>query len=412
MKKFKILTLGCRCNQYESQKYFDQLIYNGWQEDQNKPDLIIINSCSVTHKADKSSYLLAKKERKTHPKAKIFVTGCSVSFCENKQLGVIFVENKDKEDLLVSFGLIEKKPFEGIERFQKHTRAFVKVQDGCNRFCSYCTIPYFRGRSRSRSIDEVFQEVERLSENGYKEVILTGINLGDFKPHLCDLLKKLEKIHKLKRIRLSSIDPEDVDDRLIDYIERSNKMAHSMHISLQSGSNAVLKRMNRRYTNEDFIALLSKIQKKVPKMTFSTDIIVGFPGETNEDFEDSIKIVKKLKFSKVHIFPFSKRERAKAASFSDQVDKKTIANRKKTLEKEAIKASFNLREKFIGKDLDVLLENEFDITKKYIGGISRNGLMVFLEKCKLTANDLISVRIIKNTQEHLLAEIVGENNEN
>ena len=407
MKKFKILTLGCRCNQYESQKYFDQLVFNKWHEDLNSPDLIIINSCSVTHKADRSSYLLAKKQRKEHLGAKIFVTGCATTFCENKKLDVIFVENKDKDDFLLKNGLIKEIPFEGITRFQKRTRAFVKVQDGCNRFCSYCTIPYFRGRSRSRDIDEITKEVVRLTENRYKEIILTGINLGDFKPHLCDLLEKLRKIENLKRIRLSSIDPEDIDDRLIDYMRTSNKMAHSLHISLQSGSNEVLSRMNRKYTKEGFKELLNKIQKKIPEMTFSTDIIVGFPGETDKDFEDSIQMVKDMKFSKVHIFPFSVRPKARAASFPNQIDKKTILKRKKVLEEEAKKAAFNLREKFIGKELEILLENEFDKSKKYIGGISRNGLMIFLEKCKLAPNDLVRAKVSKNAQEHLLAT-VGE----
>ena len=356
MKKFKILTLGCKANQYESQLLFDQLEYESWEECVAAPDLIIINTCSVTHQSDKSSLALVRAEKKRYPKAKIIATGCAVDFCKQEVDDIIYVSNLHKDTLLQDCGIIRENVIDHIQRFHRHTRAFVKVQDGCNNFCSYCVIPYHRNTVKSRDITHVLKEVSCLCKQGHTEIVLTGINLGSFQPHLCDLLEVLETVPSLRRIRLSSINPEDVDDRLINFLQSSQKMAHSMHISLQSGSDKILKMMKRRYSIQKFRSLAQKIYTKMPFFAITTDIIVGFPSEEEKDFQDSLNIVEELQFARVHIFPFSAREKTEAATYPNQILPGEIEERKHRLEKITQKASFSFREKFIGQIMEVLLE--------------------------------------------------------
>ncbi len=215
------------------------------------------------------------------------------------------------------------------------TRAFVKIQDGCNSFCSYCIIPYVRGRSKSRTLQEIEKEVRGLVQNGIREVVLTGINIGDFdgqdetgSTRLCHAVELLDQIEGLDRIRISSIDPDEVDDELLNVIQKSSKLCASMHIVLQAGSNWILKRMNRKYTRQMFFQTIDRLKAVSKDFTFTTDIIVGFPGERECDFEETLEVMREVKFAKVHMFPYSKRERTKAASFSDSVSPDTMKERK------------------------------------------------------------------------------------
>jgi threonylcarbamoyladenosine tRNA methylthiotransferase MtaB len=418
-KKFKIQTLGCRTNQYESQAYHDQLKQLGFVEGKSdeKADVCIVNTCTVTESADKSSRYKIRSLLKENPGAKVFVTGCMVEN-ERKALeamdpNIKIVSNLEKENLLSHiFPDVEDLPEFQIKEFDVRTRAFVKVQDGCNSFCTYCVIPYVRGRSRSKKEEEIIKEIHELVKNGYQEIVLTGINIGDYdgaavpKKRLSDLIRLVDKIDGVKRIRVSSIDPDEVDDDLADAILNCEKTCPSMHIVLQSGSNVILKRMNRKYTKQMFFDTVEKMTQANPDFTVTTDIIVGFPGETESDFQDSLDVVKKVKFSKVHMFPYSARPRTRSALYKDPVPLEVIQKRKQEMLREAERAAFSLREQFIGREFDVLLEADDDMHDDYISGYTSNFLRVRIPKKGLSQNQIVRVKLLENASDALLGKVL------
>lgn len=411
-KKFKIVTLGCRTNQYESQAYGDQLKEMGYvaASDGEVADVCIVNTCTVTESADLQSRYEVRQLARRHPNTKLVVTGCAA---ENKpdELKVIpgvshVVSNKNKEQLIAELFPEETTPEFQIKNFDSHTRAFVKVQDGCNSFCTYCIIPYVRGRSRSRSIAEVVAEVEDLIANGYKEVVLTGINIGDFdgnKPEgekpdtLADLVRAVDQVKGLERLRVSSIDPDEVTDDLANAILYGKTTCHSMHIVLQSGSNVILKRMNRKYTRQIFMETVDRLRTADPDFTFTTDIIVGFPGETEVDFADTLDVMAQVKFAKVHMFPYSERARTRAASMPNKVPSEEIKRRKQEVLRMAEQISYELHNKFVGRRMQVLLEKIDHASPDSISGHTANFLMVMMPSKGLEPNTLVDVELFSNT---------------
>ncbi len=418
-KKFKVVTLGCRTNQYESQAYKDQLNKLGYQEANEKEgaDLCIVNTCTVTENADKKSLFQIKQLAKKHPNAKIVVTGCLVdqknSPLKHSDLPVELVPNGQKENLLNQiFPEVENLPEFQIERFSAHTRAFVKVQDGCNSFCSYCVIPYVRGRSKSKNLKQIINEIEDLVKNGYKEIVLTGINIGDFdggdasgNTRLSTLVKEVDKIKGLQRVRISSIDPDEVDQELIDVIKASPIMCHSMHIVLQSGSNHILKRMRRKYTKQEFFRCINDLKETFPDFTFTTDIIVGFPGESLDDFSETLDVVKSVRFAKVHAFPFSVRPGTRAERMDSHINSDEIARRRVSLSKASEQAAFDLRDKYIGKTISVLVEEDDSLREGYMQGYSEHFILVSFPKKNVRKNDIVSVKIMENHPDGLVGEI-------
>lgn len=420
-KKFTIETLGCRTNQYESQAYSDQLKSLGFiQCGSDEPaDLCIINTCTVTEMADKKSFSALRGLIRRNPGAKIIVTGC-LAEREKKKLqeieGVsIIVPNSAKEDLLALALDIENLPEFKINQFESHTRAFVKIQDGCNSYCSYCIIPFVRGRSRSKNIQEIVKEVEGLIHNGYKEIVLTGINIGDFDGgdpkngcRLSELITILDQIDGLERLRISSIDPDEVDDLLLSAVVNGKKTCHSMHIVLQSGSNTILKRMNRKYTKQDFLHAIHRLQDASLNFTFTTDVIVGFPGETESDFMETMQLVEEVRFAKVHIFPYSHRPKTRASRFPDFILPQEIQRRKYALLNLANRVAFTIRNDFVGKELEVLVESVDPQRKNgYMKGHTDNFLEVSIEpSASLTSNTLIQVKTFANEADGLLARCV------
>lgn len=403
MKKFKIVTLGCRTNQYESQGYTDQLNQMGYSKAQEEEaaDLCIVNTCTVTSGADSSSRHEIRKLLKNNPNARIAVTGCMAESAPQDILAlganILLVPNAKKETLVAElFPDVEKLPEFQIHHFDAHTRAFVKVQDGCNSFCTYCIIPYVRGRSRSRQIPEIVREVEGLVRNGYKEVVITGINVGDFDGggKLADLVRAVDRVEGLKRLRISSIDPDEVDEDLTDAVLNGKHTAPSMHIVLQAGSNVVLKRMNRKYTKQMFLETVEMLVQRRPDFTFTTDVIVGFPGETEADFEETCELVRRIRFAKVHMFPYSPRERTRAAQYPNQIDEKTMKRRKNELLRLAEKTAFELRSQFVGKKMEVLLESEQF-------GHTANFLPVIVQK-QGRPNEMVQVELVENSAEGLI----------
>lgn len=424
-KKYKILTLGCRTNQYESQAYKNQLAALGYEEakDKETAQICVLNTCTVTAQADKSSQSTLKQLIKKHPQAKILVTGCAVEGMGKKDLleglsdQVQVVANQEKDKLLpLAFPELSFPEFE-IRSFEGHTRAFVKVQDGCNSFCSYCIIPYVRGRSRSRTGASVVEEVRQLVANGYKDIVLTGINIGDFdggasldpqqkKQSLAELIKEVDAVEGLKRLRVSSIDPDEVDEELVSAILNGKHTCPSMHIVLQSGSNAVLKRMNRKYTKQMFFETIDFLKSKSPDFTFTTDIIVGFPGETEFDHKETLEAIEKTGFLKVHMFPYSVRERTKAALFTDQVSDAIKTQRKLEILHLSEKVAFQARNAYLNQERVVLLESKVSDDGEMIFGHSDNFLPVWVKVKGLKANQELKVRLVANTPEALIGEVV------
>jgi threonylcarbamoyladenosine tRNA methylthiotransferase MtaB len=416
-KKFKIVTLGCRTNQYESQAYQDQLEAMGYTraKDGEVAELCIVNTCTVTESADSSSRHEIRQLARDHQGAKLFVTGC---FAERQPDAIRGIEgvtdvvaNKDKENLLkIAFPQLELPEF-SIKQFEAHTRAFVKVQDGCNSFCTYCIIPYVRGRSRSRTIADVVVEVEGLVANGYKEIVLTGINIGDFdgnksdtepKDTLADLVRAVDVIPGLERLRVSSIDPDEVDDNLLDAIINGKKTCRSMHVVLQAGSNVILKRMNRKYTRQIFMDTVDRLRQACPDFTFTTDIIVGFPGETDVDFEETLGVMREVKFAKVHMFPYSSRPRTKAALMPNKVSPDVIKARKQEVLKLSEQIAYELRQEFVGRKMVVLTETSSDGHDGEMVGHTDNFLTVRIPNAHLEANQLVEVELVENTPSGLI----------
>ncbi len=418
-KKFKIVSLGCRTNQYESQAYQDQLIalgYTAAQEDE-EADVCIVNTCTVTETADSSSRHAIRQLARENRHSQLLVTGC---FAERQPQVVAQIEgvthvvlNRDKEQLLAQIFPEEGLPEFSIQRFEAHTRAFVKVQDGCNSFCTYCIIPYVRGRSRSRSVDDILQEVHQLIANGYKEVVLTGINIGDFdggqekEPvRLADLVRLVDQVPGLERLRISSIDPDEVDDDLADAVLNGKTTCPSMHIVLQSGSNVILKRMNRKYTRQIFFETIDRLRAAQPDFTFTTDIIVGFPGETEIDFQDTLEVMQQVKFAKVHMFPYSDRPRTRSALMPNKVPQEVIKDRKQTVLRLSEQLAFEMRQVYVSRRMWVLTESLDDKRPGGMTGHTANFLPVWVEGTHFTSNQLVEVELVANTPEGLIGRFI------
>jgi len=399
--KYVIATLGCKVNTYESNVMSDILENEGYTKTAENADVVIINTCSVTNTADVKSKKLIRQMIRKNSNAYVIVTGClsQVKAEEifniegvnlvigNKNKSKILDYIKNKENKIDIYDLSSTK-FETMKlnNFNK-TRAFVKIQDGCNNFCSYCIIPYTRGNVRSKDKKDVLTEIETLVKKGHKEIVLTGIHTGNYGVEFedydfADLLKDIVKIKGLERLRISSIEMNEINDRVLDVIKNNDILVDHMHIPLQSGSDTILKLMNRKYNLEQFKNKIETLRKIRKDMSITTDVIVGFPYETEELFNETINFIKQINFSKLHVFPYSKREGTKAATFDNQIDEETKKERVRTL----LKLSKELEEKyalkFINKELEFLPEIYKD---GYLIGHTGNYLLI---KAKGNIEDL------------------------
>jgi threonylcarbamoyladenosine tRNA methylthiotransferase MtaB len=350
--KISFYTLGCKLNQSETAVLVDQFNQEGYEilPFGEAVDICVINTCTVTEKTDTRCRQMIRRAKKINPEARIAVVGCYAQLFSDKVReidGVNFILGSDsKFDLLdllnqhsnLDAPLIEfssnnefKNPQPG--KFIDHTRAFAKIQDGCNNFCSYCAVPLARGNSRSDSLENVVETVKQLVARGHKEIVLTGVHIGmygkDLLPTktLLDMLETIEEIPGLERIRLSSLEPTEVENELLDFIVNSNKICHHFHIPLQNGDNEILKRMRRNYNVEYFEKVIKKVKNKLPNSGLGTDVIVGFPGETDVNFQNTIKLVERFPFSYLHVFSYSKRPGTQAAEFENHVNPKVIKER-------------------------------------------------------------------------------------
>lgn len=422
-KKFKIVTLGCRTNQYESQAYRDQLLALGYQaaEEDEQADICIVNTCTVTESADSSSRHAVRQLARENGGAELLVTGCLAERKPDmiKQIAGVshVVPNQEKDRLLNRLFPEEELPEFSIQHFEAHTRAFLKVQDGCNSFCTYCIIPYVRGRSRSRTLPDILQEAKSLIANGYKEIVLTGINIGDFDGHvsegetpvrLADLVRAVDRLPGLERLRISSIDPDEVDEDLADAVLNGLHTCHSMHVVLQSGSNVILKKMNRKYTRQVFLETIDRLKAASPDFTFTTDVIVGFPGETDVDFEETLDVMRHVKFAKVHMFPYSDRPRTRSALMPNKVPHATIQERKHQVLRMAEQMAFELREPYKGRRMSVLTESQDATRPGEISGHTANFLQVWIQDSDFDPNQLVEVELIANTPTGLIGKVIDQ----
>ncbi len=406
MKRFSIITLGCKVNQFDSEMIADNLTQNGYKyvNTEEKPDIFIINTCTVTHRADFQSRQMIRRAYRSNPDALIIVAGCYSqvqpdSLEKMKEIDYI-LGNKEKEEIrellpLMENGRLHRVHVDQIQNynqklditlpsFYSHTRAFLKIQDGCNNRCSYCIVPYARGPSRSLSLENVLKNMKILNERWYLEVILTGINIGSYgidldkNINLNKLLEMFEDSPTPKRIRLSSIEPFDLSDEIISIIARSEKICHHIHLPVQSGDDDILKMMNRNYNRSFISEFISEIYSKIPDISIGADLIVGFPGETEEMFRNTYELVEQLPFSYLHVFPFSKRKGTCAENLKLEVDPKEIKRRTEVLRNLGKKKRLEFYKRFMGRNLHVLgLESK----GKEIGvqkGLSRNYIPVFL----------------------------------
>ena len=393
--KFNIITLGCKVNSYESNFMKEALVKNGFSfcNLNEKCDILILNTCTVTDTSDKKSLKEVRRLKRENPNAILVVCGCSVQNDKTKydDLGInILMGNINKSNIV---GIIEKYlddntpveyvaktrdlPFENMEvDISDHTRAYIKIEDGCDNFCSYCIIPFVRGKKRSKDFSLVLREVQHLANNGYKEIVLTGIDTGGYESNgkdLTDLIHEMSKINGIERIRQSSIEKTKINEKFINELKNNNKICDHIHIPLQSGSDSILKLMNRKYDLKYFFDKIDMIRSVRPDISITTDVIVGFPGETEEMFLETMETCKKINFSKIHAFPYSERKGTKASMMDGKVPESVKHERVKKLLELSEKLERSYYDKFKGKNKDVLIEEVNEFGSK---GHTSNYLMV------------------------------------
>jgi len=417
MKRVAITTLGCKTNQFESAAMTEKFEQSGYRmvPFSSEADIYIINSCTVTARTDAETRRLIRRARRLNPLARIVATGCyaQVAPGELEQLPELdsVVGNREKQDIVALAESGESRISDistereagplRLESFAEHTRAFLQAQNGCNSFCSYCIVPYARGRSRSVPLEDVLQGVLDLAANGYQEVVLTGIHLGayglDLSPptSLTELVRRIDAGQLVQRLRIGSVEPNEVTDELLELMASSETICPHLHLPLQSGSDTVLKRMGRHYTSAFFRTLVAKIHTHLPKAFVGADVIAGFPGESEEEFAETLQLINELPFSDLHVFPYSKRSGTKAADMPGQVPPQVIKQRGELLRNaaEAKKVIF-LRQQ-TGTLLRVLVQG-YDRKTGMCRGLSDNYALTAFPGSEDLINTICSVRITES----------------
>lgn len=423
MPKFAISTLGCKVNAYESEAYCEQLLQLGYTQVDFKEcaDIYIINTCAVTNTAASKSRQKINHAKKSNDKAFVCVVGCLIQ-TSVEELDVNLLIGSQKKDQLAQMihtnyhcdikvksvsELEDNISFEqlNVHSFAKHTRAYLKVQDGCNQFCSYCIIPFARGRERSLEMDKAIEQAKRLVANKHKEIVLSGIHTGrygrDYGYDLLSLLKKMNQIEGLERIRISSIEMNELNEEFIDFIKNNKKMAKHLHIPVQSCCDDILKAMNRPYIMNDYISKIEMIRKKIPYISISTDIILGFPNESIDQYNECVDNYKKIQFSFAHVFPFSKRDGTKACEINNHLSGTIKKERCKKISQISNIDYNNYKEKFIHQQVEVLFESR---KGDYLFGHSSEYLPVYAKLDDIHINEVVSVIVSDIKEGNLYAE--------
>ena len=427
-------TLGCKVNSYESQAMLNMFEESGYEEVDFKEvaDVYVVNTCTVTNTGDSKSRQMIRKAIRKNPQATVCVVGCysqvapqdieaieGVSIILGTQFRNEIVDLVEKyqqtHERIVKVSEVKQlRKFEdlNIDRFL-HTRAYLKIQDGCNRFCTYCTIPYARGSVCSKDPNKVLEEVKELAAHGFKEVILSGIHTASYgldlegNINLINIIEEIEKIEGIERIRIGSIEPAFFTEEVIEKIKGFKKLCPHFHLSLQSGCDATLKRMNRRYTAEEYEAAVNMLRETLPDVSISTDVIVGFPGETEEEFNETYEYLKRIHLTKTHVFKYSPRKGTKAADMPNQLDGTIKDIRSKALIELNDKNEHAFTEKFIGRVMDVLIEKEIKDKPDFYEGYTRNYIKVIVHcmSADITGK-IVDVKIEEAVEDYAIASMV------
>jgi len=426
-KKVSIFTLGCKVNQYESDAMADQFKHAGYQvlPYDDLCDYYIINTCTVTSVSDRKSRQFMRRARKRNPQAVIVVVGCYSQVAPDQveaieEVNLVLGTNEKKDILQYIEGVTSDSKVVHVQEIMKtktyeeleiedtidKTRVFMKIQEGCNQFCSYCIIPYARGPIRSRQVASIIGEAKRLAAKGFKELVLTGIHLSSYgldlgNTSLIEVIEDLNKIEGLERIRLGSLEPKVITEDFMNRLKELDKFCPHFHLSLQSGCDPILKTMNRKYTTSDYQDGVDKIRAVYPQAAVTTDIIVGFPGESDDHFQTTLDYVKAIAFSQVHVFKYSPREGTPAASMKNQIHGSIKTERSHALEVLVGKLEDAYYQSFVGKTVRVLIE---EMKEDYVEGLTPEYLRVRLAKESYSVNDIVDVEIMGYQDKKLLAK--------
>ena len=424
MKKVAFYTLGCKVNQYETEAMLELFEKEGYEkaETEDYADVYVINTCTVTHMSDRKSRQYIRRMKKKNPDAIIAVVGCYSQVSPEEILSIdevnLVMGTNDRKKIVEEvkkidasrkvstvYDIMKVKAFEEIEinKTNGKTRAFMKIQDGCDRYCSYCIRPYARGRVRSRDLESIVKEVENLASNGYKEVVLTGIHVASYGKDikdsdikLLDVIKQINDIEGIERIRLSSVEPILFTDEFVEAVSTMDKVCPHYHLSLQSGCDETLKRMKRRYTTEEYKAIVDRLRAAIPNVSITTDVIVGFPGETNEEFDKTYEFLKDIELTHMHVFKYSPRKGTPAATMENQVDPSTKHDRSEKL-LQLNEENFNkFGQKMLDKEFNVLFEQKVGDNK--YEGLTENYVKVIVESDNDISEQILKVKIkdVKN----------------
>lgn len=433
--KVALKTLGCKVNQYETESIINFLQDKGFQivDFHQNADIYIINTCTVTQEADRKSKQMIRRAIRQNRKSKIIVTGCYAqsNYEDLKKIeGISLIAgNGEKNNILQQLGkidfrntVIKVKPAKYLKKYDNilnnksgslHTRAWLKIQDGCNRFCTYCKVPYVRGPARSRSVKDVLEEVSNLNNNGVKEVVLTGVNLGTYgrdiekgTTNLAKLISLISNFKGIKRIRLSSIELIDINDELLNIFKKTSKLCHHLHIPLQNGDDKILNLMNRPYDTSLFYKKISLIKEIMPDIAITTDIMVGFPGEDSNSFSETINFVRKICFAKIHVFQYSNRKECLATLLPNKVDNEVKKERSKKLQELSKELFYNFQKIFIGSIADVLIEDEIKDKEGriYSRGITDNYIKVVIPDFIGKKGDIVSVKLNQISSNYIISK--------
>ncbi|SFL66171.1 tRNA (N(6)-L-threonylcarbamoyladenosine(37)-C(2))-methylthiotransferase MtaB [Salibacterium qingdaonense] len=427
-------TLGCKVNHYETEAIWQLFKNAGYEKEEfeKSADVYVINTCTVTNTGDKKSRQVIRRAVRKNPDAVVCVTGCYAQTSpaeimdipgvdvvvgtqdRSKMIGYIEQFKKEREPINGVGNIMKTRVYEELDvpEFTDRTRASLKIQEGCNNFCTFCIIPWARGLLRSRRPEDVLHQAHQLVEAGYKEIVLTGIHTAGYGEDMKDynfaaLLKELEKVEGLKRLRISSIEASQITDEVIDVIDRSQKIVNHLHVPLQSGSDTVLKRMRRKYTTQYYAQQLDKLKQALPGLAVTTDVIVGFPGETEEEFRETYQFIRDNKFSELHVFPFSKRSGTPASKMDGQVDSDIKQNRVQQLIELSNQLAKEYAGDYEGRELDVIPE-EKDEETGLLTGYTSNYLRVKFEGAEELIGSIVKVQITKAGYPYNMGEYIRE----
>ena len=431
MKKVAFCTLGCKVNQYETNAMEEKFINAGYEivDFEQKADIYVINTCTVTNMSDKKSRQMIRKAKQLNTNSIVVAVGCYAQVSKEKLEEIeeldLILGNNEKKEIVQYINKFQKEKLVHLEDVMHQnefvdfgttvhmdkTRAVIKIQDGCDQFCSYCIIPYARGRVRSRKLESVKEEVIALAKQGVKEVVITGIHIAsygkDFKENigLIDLLEEINKIKGIRRIRLGSLEPTIINEKFLERLSKLDKICHHFHLSLQSGCDETLKRMNRKYTTLEFEKVVQLLRNTYKDVILTTDIIVGFPGETEEEFNTTYEFLKKICFYKMHVFKYSRRKGTKADKMENQINSQVQEERSKKILALSYENQAKYNKEYLGKTVEVLFEEKQD---EYIKGHTGNYLLVNVrsEEIGKYHNKIVKIKITDYLGEELAGKVL------